>query len=382
MTLFTKSAVLSLVLLLSSGGSDAFTPAARFGVAPTKSAFLTPTRSLSSTQLRDASPDQEPQAANSEYERLKSMAAKLRAEAASMEAAKTDEMAQAAQKAFQKFDTNQDGEITLEELKAGLEKTFKMDVPQARLQKLMETFDKNGDGALQLEEFVGVDKFRNQLDQIARQETETAKLEQQEAKAAKQAEATVAMISESINDREPTGTDKLVSVLPLLFPLLDSIQFGGHLLSAHQDNPLVMGLAVFFQLYRSVPFSGFVAFFALSAVANNLAFNRLIRFNANQAIFLDVALFFPTLVGAAIALIAGGQIPQGISEVGSDVVFVMTLLAVGYSAISSLAGVTPDKIPLISDAVTQRMPSKDMFDSQGRFTPKQPDEKDNKKKDE
>jgi hypothetical protein len=157
MTLFTKSSavLLSLVLLLSSGGSDAFTPAANpFGVTPTQTAFRTTTRSLSTPLRVVSSPDQEQQAANNEIEKLRSMAAKLRAEAASLEAEKTDEMAQAAQKAFQTFDTNQDGEITIEELKAGLEKTFKMIVPEARLQKLMEIFDSSGDGALQLEEFL------------------------------------------------------------------------------------------------------------------------------------------------------------------------------------------------------------------------------------
>jgi HD-GYP domain-containing protein (c-di-GMP phosphodiesterase class II) len=388
MTIFTKSAVLSLVLLLSSGGSDAFTPAARFGVVSpsTPLAFRAPTttRSLSTPPLHAVSSDQAPQlliAANNEVEKLRAMAAKLRAEAASLEAEKADETAQAAQKAFKKFDTNQDGEITLEELKAGLEKNFKMDVPEARLQKLMETFDSSGDGALQLEEFVGVNKFRNQLDQISRQEKETDKLAQQEAKAAKQAEATLAIINESINDRAPTNTDKLLSVLPLLLPLLDSVQSGGHLLSTHQDNPLVLGLAILFQLYRSVPFSAFIAFFALSAVGNNLSANRLIRFNANQAIFLDVAMFLPGLLASLVALIAGGsgvQIPQGIAELGQDAVFVTTLLAIGYSAVSSLLGVTPDKIPFISDAVSQRMPSIDMFDTQGRFIPRQPDEKENK----
>jgi hypothetical protein len=154
MTLFTKSAVLSLILLLSSGGSNAFTPAARFGVTPTKSAFRTTTRSLSTPLRVVSSPDQEQQApANNEIEKLRSMAAKLRAEAASLEAEK------AARKNFKKFDTNQDGEITLEELKAGLEKTFKMDVSEARVQELMETFDISRDGALQLDEYVAVDQF-------------------------------------------------------------------------------------------------------------------------------------------------------------------------------------------------------------------------------
>lgn len=54
------------------------------------------------------------------------MAAKLRAEAASLEADKAQQMAQAAQKAFNKFDINDDGEVSLSELKIGLEKELKV----------------------------------------------------------------------------------------------------------------------------------------------------------------------------------------------------------------------------------------------------------------
>lgn len=60
-----------------------------------------------------------------EIERLKSMAAKLRAEASSLEAERATELAEAAERAFAKFDTNKDGEISLAELKDGkLKKIF------------------------------------------------------------------------------------------------------------------------------------------------------------------------------------------------------------------------------------------------------------------
>ena len=54
------------------------------------------------------------------------MAAKLRAEAASLEAAKASQLAEVAEKAFRKFDLNSDGEINVSELKAGLEKELKV----------------------------------------------------------------------------------------------------------------------------------------------------------------------------------------------------------------------------------------------------------------
>ena len=56
-------------------------------------------------------------------------------------------MADAAQKAFDRFDTNNDGEISLAELKEGLEKSLKIELSDKRAKELMEAFDASGDGA-------------------------------------------------------------------------------------------------------------------------------------------------------------------------------------------------------------------------------------------
>ena len=309
-----------------------------------------------------------------EIARLQLMAQKLRAEAAVLEAERAEEMATAAEMAFRKFDLNDDGEISVEEMKVGLEKAFKTELPESRVRKLMEDFDTSGDGALQLDEFVGIAKFRNRLDSLVREEKQqaldAAKQAQEEAEMAKLAEAQL----ELLNDKEPTNTDKIVSILPYLLPLIDSLQFGRFLLVENQDNPFVIILAVLYSLYRAVPFSGFLSFLALSVLSSNPSLNRLVRFNMQQAIFVDIALFIPGLIaaiGGALQLATQSSIPEGISELSSDVVFGTMLLTVGYAVVSSLLGITPNKIPFISDAVEQRMPSIDMFDENGRFIPKQ-----------
>lgn len=75
------------------------------------------------TQLYNAQDDD---AQDNEIERLKRQAAKLRAEAASLEADKAKQLAVAAEKAFNRFDINSDGEVSLSELKLGLEKELKV----------------------------------------------------------------------------------------------------------------------------------------------------------------------------------------------------------------------------------------------------------------
>lgn len=89
-----------------------------------------------------------------EIDRLKSMAQKLRAEAAALEAERQEELAAATEVVFRKFDTNQDGEISMEELKKGLEKSLKIELTDSRVEQIMKNFDVSGDGKLQLDEMV------------------------------------------------------------------------------------------------------------------------------------------------------------------------------------------------------------------------------------
>lgn len=319
-----------------------------------------------------------------EIARLRAMAQKLRSEAASLEAEQAEERANVARMAFEKFDDNSDGKISLDELKAGLEASLKTEISQERVQKLMDKFDVSGDGYLQLDEMVSVDQFRNQLEAFSREEKQIAReaviSAQAEEEAAKQAEARLSLL----NDKEPTQTDKFVSVLPYLFPLFDSLQFGRYFIIENADNPLIGIVGLLFAAYRSIPFSGFLAFIALNTLSNNPSLNKLVRYNMQQAIFLDIALFFPGLLGALIAGVgsmAGFQIPQAINQGGSTAIFGALLLLVTYASVSSLLGIKPDKIPVISQAVEDRMPTIEMFDDEGRFIPRQARQEDEKKKD-
>jgi hypothetical protein len=297
---------------------------------------------------------------DNEIDRLKNMAAKLRAEAADLEAGRAQEKADAAEVAFRKFDTDQDGTISLAELKAGLEKSFKIELTEKRVQELLADFDKTGDGKLRLEEFVGVEKFRNRLEALARNE-KAAELEI--AKAAKVEEGGASMFQQGqtavINDQPPTGTDKLVSVLPYLFPLLDGLQYSQFIVNANPENLLSGLVALLYTAYQSIPFGGLIIFFGLNFLAGKPEFNRLVRYNMQQAIFLDIALFFPSLLTALYEIVAQGsglQLPASVAEIGSDALFLTLLATIGYASVSSLLGVTPDKIPLVSKAVSDRVP--------------------------
>merc|ERR1712194_38532 len=93
-----------------------------------------------------------------------------------------------------------------------------------------------------------------------------------------------------------------------------------------------------------------------------------------QAIFVDIALFFPSLllgVGGLIAKQAGAVVPPAAGELFNDGLFGALLLTLLYCSVSSLFGQEPDKIPLISNAVKDRMPTMEMFDNDGKFVPRE-----------
>merc|ERR1712127_549505 len=174
-----------------------------------------------------------------------------------------------------------------------------------------------------LEEMVSVDQFRNQLEAFSREEKQLAReaiLEaQKQDEVAKAAEARLSIL----NDKEPTQNDKFLSILPYLFPLFDSIQFGRYFFIDNAENPFIAILGLAYAAYRSIPFSGFVAFIALNTLSSNPGLNRLVRFNMQQAIFLDIALFFPGLLTAVIAgigSVAGFTISEAANASSSTVI--------------------------------------------------------------
>ena len=378
-----KQITITTAAVLCNYNANAFTVASRAG-------FATPVLKLpSSSDFRSMAPLRMAADADedNEIERLRSMAAKLRADASALEAEKAQKLADAAERAFREFDKNKDGEISVQELKAGLEKSLKVELSDKRVAELMKEFDASGDGALQLDEFVGVDQFRNRLEALSREEKrladEAKKMAQKEAEIADLAQAKM----EILNDGKPTNSDKVLSVLPYLLPLMDGLQYGRFLLGAEgaEANPFVAILAVLYTLYRAIPFSGFIAYLGLNFLGDNPKINRLIRYNMQQAIFIDIALFFPGLLTALLGFILGGsnvQIPAIVTQFSTDTIFVTLLAVLGYCTVSSILGITPNKVPIVSTAVDDRMPTVDMFDidSEGNIFSK-PREEENDEKD-
>jgi hypothetical protein len=203
---------------------------------------------------------------------------------------------------FAEFDLNNDEEVSEEELRIGLQRLVKEPIPDGKLKQLMKEFDTSGDGALQLDEFKSIKIFKAKLADLVEAEEEAAIQEvykaRMQAKAAKAAETRAQAVANILNDRKPTFNDGLVSCLPYLFPLADSLRYGRFIFDSIPDSPISQSAFALSTIYSSVPFAGLIAFFALTSISRNLQLNRLVRFSVQQAIFLDIALIVPGFVGS------------------------------------------------------------------------------------
>jgi len=366
MKLELKTITLSLIAI---GSCNAFAPNTGRRTTLSRPGFATPP-AAKTLRLATADGTLGDRNADNEVERLRTMAKQLREEATTLGAEQARKVSESTQKAFSKFDINKDGTISVDELKAGLEKAFKHEIPESRIEKLVVKFDQNGDGILQMDEFVSVDKMRNQLDSLIREEKGIELEESKRVQQAEESEKLSEMRMALVNDGEPTTTDKVLSVAPYILPLLDSIQFASFFATKHPDNVFAQVAIIAYTLYRSIPFSGFLAYFGLSFLSTNPKFNRLVRFNMQQAIYLDVALFIPGVLALLYGAAASNlplNLPTEVIEYGSDGVVLAMIATIAYASASSLLGKTPDKLPFMSQATQDRMISPEMFDEEGRF---------------
>jgi len=139
--------------------------------------------------------------------------------------------------------------------------------------------------------------------------------------------------------------DRALACLPYLIPLLDGDRYGMFLFYNFPALGLLdqIALGPFKLVYGSIPFAQLVAFLGLSVLSRNPDLPYSLRFNMQQALLLDIALIFPSLLG-------GIPAPAVVANGGSNFVFLALVGSVGYALVSNLTGKVPDKIPLISDA--------------------------------
>ncbi|CAB1096592.1 unnamed protein product [Ectocarpus sp. CCAP 1310/34] len=244
---------------------------------------------------------------------------------------------------FNTFDSNKDGSVDIAELKAGLESPLRRGLTktlQARMGrkpskeevderiaglpggtlfpdelalKLIQTYDQNGDGLLQLSEFAPTEELRTRLEDLFSQQREDERVARMEER------------QRRMDDKMRPDTGAVVTAW-------------------------AQPLAAVLLALRSVPFATLIGFFSLSVHRlRNPQVNKLVRFNTQQAINVDIALILPGVVGAIAGAVLGADAVKlaPLANAGSDVVFVALLAAVAYSVGTSATGSFPNKLPLL-----------------------------------
>lgn len=151
-----------------------------------------------------------------------------------------------------------------------------------------------------------------------------------------------------------TPSDRIFASLPYLLPLIDGIVFGSFLFRQFPVVALVFSpLLPLVTLYRSIPFSGLIIFFALFLlVIRNENISHFIRFNAMQAILLDIVIFLFSIVLQILMPVPGAGFAI---ETLTNTLFLGMVAAVAYAVAQSLLGRYAE-IPAISDAVRMQVP--------------------------
>lgn len=146
------------------------------------------------------------------------------------------------------------------------------------------------------------------------------------------------------------GKNRIKACIPYLLPLIDGDQFGHYI---YQRIPPLGALdevtiGPLSDLAHSIPFLTLGFFMALTLGTRfNMDMDRSLRFSAQQAALLDVALLVPQLIAACFE---EDPVPRSIAEPCSNFVWYAYTSVTMYCVISNLRGRKPDNIPYVSSS--------------------------------
>jgi hypothetical protein len=151
------------------------------------------------------------------------------------------------------------------------------------------------------------------------------------------------------NDGDLVGADRIKACVPYLLPLIDGDQFGSYIYYSRfpllgEINDFVMGPLV--ALQHKIPFFGVGIFILLTLGTRfNTGIHRNVRFSAQQAALIDVALIVPQLVAQGFV---DEPLPRYVAEPCANFVWYAYMSTVVYCVASNLLGKKPDQVPFIS----------------------------------
>ena len=253
--------------------------------------------------------------ASIDHEYLVEQAARLRSEAAAAErdlaAVASSKTRKKLRQQFESLDTNADGVLDLSELEHGLRSAYGGTVPFDFVEQSLARMDANSDGVLSLEEWMcalpaeGGDVLsvlRGQLRERRRSEAEAARALEDEA------EATEALAQR----HDDTYLSRTLACVPFLMPVMDALCLARP--AAASVPQLYTALAPMFELahtYQATAFLPLLWWLGVARKGENMELSLVARYNAKQAMILDLFVLVPATAGLALGQFdqaAGGVI--------------------------------------------------------------------------
>mmetsp|Transcript_50360 Transcript_50360/g.128157 ORF Transcript_50360/g.128157 Transcript_50360/m.128157 type:complete len:468 (-) Transcript_50360:125-1528(-) len=288
-----------------------------------------------------------------ETSKLELEVAKLRAEVQEMESVRFQERRTArAQRLIGGDGATSVGAV---DLQTRLKESESIDLTEEQTQQLVVACGRSQEdgGRLVFHELVNP-KFDAELQQLvseiragnfaeAHQKQEEVAASSKAAAAAEPQQSSEASVPENTD----TGTStRILACLVYILTLADGFRIAVPLVMTQPIIAVLFTpLALVSALISAVPFGSGILFLLFVTLAQNKELPRLLRFNLEQAVLLDVALVVPNLLVV-------GAIQAGAPDVGivvGGVFFVALLFVVAYCWSCSSTGEEPDGIPFISD---------------------------------
>lgn len=159
------------------------------------------------------------------------------------------------------------------------------------------------------------------------------------------------------DDRSDAPLERALAAAPYLFPLLDGLRYGRFLFRQYPiTQAMVSPLASLAQIYYTVPFASLILFFAiyLGLVQQTDRWSKFVRFNAMQAILLDILLILPGVIESVFKAPAyGAGLQVYISLYNTVWLFCLATFAAGVFGALVLGKTV--RLPLVAEAADQQV---------------------------
>jgi len=157
-----------------------------------------------------------------------------------------------------------------------------------------------------------------------------------------------------MNTPETSPKDRSFGALIYLFPLVYSLPFGFILLSQFPWlAPFFSPLIALYGVTNTLPFASLIIFFGLwLGVVRNSNISRFLRFNAMQAILLNILQILFSLIMGILVPAFGAQ--SLISETLSNTIFIGSVAACFFCMVRSIQGQYAE-LPALSDAASSQI---------------------------